>query len=1067
MPASVLAADAYPGQPPYLSASVTPNIMLFIDTSGSMLQNEHNQFFEVGNTNCQYAAYGYPYGWDYSWSYCVANNTNNWRTLIDAHPDTKMNIAKQAMIGLIDSNRDLRFGLFSFRDQLANIGGAERGQAGVLRRPIGSVKSDADRNALVAAIDGLYGRTATPLAEGLLEITRYYAGQTSLYGLNKDAAGRLLPYTSPIQYRCQRNFTIVITDGDATNDDNLPGTQRAGGDGNAAIAPIAYVSRDGQGAAAARTFSVCTQASAVADDSHNVTCPTRYEANDALRVFNGCNDPSPDCNNRPSAIRDVAMYANRADLRVGGVDLDGKSFDDPKFARQNMMTYTVGFAVDNLVLPSTAFVGGGKYYKAANRKELTDSLNDALSSIGNVVSNAGGAAASGTMLATADRFFRPLFHATGWWGELRCDELLGGALAGPCKPNAGAVIPGHQSRNIHSAGAAAAFAFSAAGMAAMDAEQLASLGATDAERKNVVNYLRGQDIAGYRPRPNGVLGDIVDGQPLVIGKPGGQTTDGDYPAFKAKNDKRGMVFVGANDGMLHGFAVADMTEFFAFVPSPVYPRLKRLTSADYGNGASNPHTYFVNGALRQQDLKLNKKWMTLLVGGLAQGGRGYFALDASSQAGMSSASAVKWEFTGKHDADLGYTFGAPIIYNVRTSAASAVPVVIVANGYESDFAGDASPAPAKRSALYLLDADDGSLRKKIIAPSGAGLSSPAGVDYPFNGVLDYVYAGDDSGKLWRFDLTDPQIGVPGGAAPEPKLIFDAGPAHPIIMRPAVRVLKNAAGDWLGNLVIFGTGRLLRDADRTDTATQTIYAVLDKMQNHDTTVGRASLVERKIVDTVTVSGQTSSLNGTFRKVSDSPALDLGSDSNDKLGWYLDLPVPSERLATTPVLLDDALLFGTGIPLTSEMCSPGKGWLMGLNPLTGSVTSGARDRQFSFIDINNDGRATVEDMVKFESGDGYLSGMELDGIPGEITVIVSKMDYASFPSAAQDPLADYGSGVAMQDSNGSGIYGGDTGGSIEGSRIKDCLKGDETCWEGTAPRLGAGIKVETTIWREIIQ
>jgi type IV pilus assembly protein PilY1 len=103
------AADAYPAQPPYLSTSVTPNIMLLVDTSGSMLQNDHNQWFEIPDgggydsaTSCQsyYPDQGYAstYGtWDYAWTECVKYDYTNWRTRIDVHPDTKMSIAKNAM----------------------------------------------------------------------------------------------------------------------------------------------------------------------------------------------------------------------------------------------------------------------------------------------------------------------------------------------------------------------------------------------------------------------------------------------------------------------------------------------------------------------------------------------------------------------------------------------------------------------------------------------------------------------------------------------------------------------------------------------------------------------------------------------------------------------------------------------------------------------------------------------------------------------------------------------------------------------------------------------------------
>ena len=107
-PAIALAAEPYPALPPTLSTSVTPNIMLYIDTSGSMLQDSNNNWMRLYLCNS-----------NANWSACVNNNTNNYRTTIDnqtSSPNTKMNIAKRVAKNLVRANRNLRFGLFTFRD---------------------------------------------------------------------------------------------------------------------------------------------------------------------------------------------------------------------------------------------------------------------------------------------------------------------------------------------------------------------------------------------------------------------------------------------------------------------------------------------------------------------------------------------------------------------------------------------------------------------------------------------------------------------------------------------------------------------------------------------------------------------------------------------------------------------------------------------------------------------------------------------------------------------------------------------------------------------------------------
>ncbi|WP_298393698.1 PilC/PilY family type IV pilus protein [uncultured Azonexus sp.] len=1082
---SAVASSPYPALPPAMSTQVTPNIVLYIDTSGSMLQDQNNNWMQTNLCNSNTTA----------WNSCVDNNTNGYRTAIDSEvssPNTKMNIAKRVARNLINNNSHLRFGVFSFRDNLTTIGGSERGQAAIMRSPVRDASIATERQALIDAVNVLRGRTATPLAEGLLEISQYYRGGPSLYGLSYGSSNpgwnnSTSRYISPIQYRCQKNFAIVITDGDATDDQNLPGTGRAGGDNNPAISSISYTARNSTGGAVNRSFSVCTSSSATADDGYNVTCPSTFESNGSARVFG-------DNSNRPSALRDVAMYSNRADFRVGGTDLDGKSFDDSMFSLQNIITYTVGFAVANEVLPSAALVGGGKYYNASNEEQLATSLNSAIASIGDMTSNAGGVATSGDVLASGNKVFQPVFNPKGWFGELRCFNLptsLGGSssLGTPCSPNPKAVIPAPSQRiiltnTLTSAGSNTVLLFNTAARDSLSTAQKNALGSTNTERNNVINFLRGDEtITGFRRRPNGLLGDIIGGKPVTVSAPSGYSNDASYGTFKSSNANRHMVFVGANDGMLHGFSVANMTEFVGYIPSAVYPRLKVLKEADYGQSAAAQHTFHVNGQLRQADIKTSGGWMTLLVGGLAQGGQGYFALDVTSETQAKQTTAVKWEWTDviTQGKELGYTFGAPLIYNVRASGTTSVPAVIFANGYDNDFDDSATGGQkndAKSSALYIVRADTGALIRKITLPTGSqGLSAPAGVDFGQDGVLDYVYAGDINGNLWRFDLTS---STPAGFNHTPSPIFVAKDAdnnpQPITLRPAVLgVNKKSDGTSLGNLVMFGTGKLLVDSDRNDTRTQSFYAVLDNMAVTPGTIQKNQLLQRTIVATATASGQ-GMRSGTYRKIS-TEALDLRSDTNTTKGWYLDFPDSTERLVSSPLLLTDKLLFGTGVPEADEKCVPGgKGWVMGLNPLTGSVTASSTGREYSFIDIKLDGASTEEDKLAFSGGRAFVSGYATDGIPTELSY-VSESARTVVPGTSDTGLGDSGSTIAMQEANSMAVYTGNgADGTVTGNPIArpeqsgkgqviHCVQGQAGCTQDTGLPASSGVRAETTLWREI--
>ncbi|QLG89202.1 hypothetical protein HQ393_13640 [Chitinibacter bivalviorum] len=1046
------AAEPYPALPPTLSTSVDPNVMLLIDNSGSMLQDGSNNWItQSSNSSCNQT--------NEIWTGCIGNSTyRNWIDSESSNPNTKMNIAKKVARSLITNNPKLRWGLASFRvNDTTTVGGSERGESAKIVTPIGSsigTSTDSSTATVLGGINSLRARTATPLGEALLEITQYYQGKASLYGLISEN------YTSPIQYRCQKNFTIVITDGDATNDDNLPGSGKSA---------ISYTSIDAANNSVNKSFSVCTAVS-------SPDCPAALEGSSGTPGFG-------DTTNRPRAIRDVAKYANDLDMRTSGNDLDGKSFDDTKFKKQNMQTYTVGFSVLNDVLPATASVGGGKYYTATDETTLSTALTNAVNEIIASISNAGGVATQTETYTAGNKVFQPVFNPKGWYGELRCYNLDSYGNFDPvtskCTPNAKAVFPAVASRKIYSStnptstststsSGTTAFSFdTSTGLTAMSTTQKTALGATATDQQNIINYIRGTD-GTFRSRTNGLLGDIVDSQPIVVSKPAGESTDTDYATFKTANASRSMVFIGANDGMMHGFDINNMTEILGYIPATLYSKLPNLSKTDYGENTT-PHNFYVNGSMRQADIKAGGSWKTILVGGLGQGGKAYYAIDATQASNFSSASAtVKWERNNLNSPSIGYTLPAPIIYNVRTSSSTVVPAVILANGYENNWG--VTPVTANTSSLLIVNANTGDLIKEITVPNSTGLSSPAGADFGQDGILDYVYAGDMSGKLWRFDLTDNN---PNNFKVAPNPIYDAGTTKPIAMRPAVMALNKTNGDAIGNLIFFGTGKLLTDTDRTNTDQQTFYAVIDKMVDTPVTVTQSDLQVQTVIDTKST---TSNRIGNYRKVSNN-SLDLQSATNTKLGWYIDFPISSEKLVTSPMLYDDKLIFGTGVPLATEKCIPGgKGWIMGLNPLTGSVTTNKKGNKYSFIDINSDNKATAADQISFTTGAEYMSGYEKSGIPTELSYVSSENKIIT-PTNSDTSLGAIGSVIAQRESNYAAVYIGNakagvksgvpqpkpasTGkGSLYGGTI-----GSDTVDKETLLSPSTGVKVEISTWREI--
>ena len=257
---------------------------------------------------------------------------------------------------------------------------------------------------------------------------------------------------------------------------------------------------------------------------------------------------------------------------------------------------------------------------------------------------------------------------------------------------------------------------------------------------NLVNFLRGQTgnegfEAGvatklYRDRVH-VLGDVVGGQPTYVKAPKSTYQDAGYQAFKDANAGRvGMVYVAANDGMLHAFyAGADATdalggkEAWAIIPTAVLPNLYKLADNNY----ANVHQFYVDGTPVVGDVRdaSTSTWKTMLVGGLNAGGKSYYAIDVTAPA----SPKVMWEFkfsttcydgsaaTAGADCHLGLTFGKPVITKIKDpSYAEGRWVVLISSGYNNVRGSGASGDG--RGYLYVLDAITGKIIYKIDTGEG-------------------------------------------------------------------------------------------------------------------------------------------------------------------------------------------------------------------------------------------------------------------------------------------------------------------------------------------------------------
>ncbi|MBY0463433.1 MAG: hypothetical protein K2W33_00665, partial [Burkholderiales bacterium] len=461
---------------------------------------------------------------------------------------------------------------------------------------------------------------------------------------------------------------------------------------------------------------------------------------------------------------------------------------------------------------------------------------------------------------------------------------------------------------------------------------------TDAVGQGRLAYLRGirsqeQSNSGNLRNRKSRLGDIVNSNLWVVGKPNLGYTSNNYATFRSSKAARPtMIYVGSNDGMLHGFDASNGEERMAYVPLGVYDKLRDYTSPSY------LHKYSVDGNPFTGDVYDGSNWKTLLIGTLGAGGKGYFVLDVTNPSTWTTASAstvVVADNTDGSDADIGHLYGEPTLSN--TNAEKVVQITRLNNGRWAALMGNGINSSSEKAVLLIQYLDGAKELSKIVLDStganGNGLAQPQVIDIDGNGTADLVYAGDHLGNVWKIDLSSGAASDWGsyfksGANPTPFFVArdTSNARQPITTAPmwATHPIK-------GLMVAFGTGREVTLTDRTTTSTQTLYALWDNTELRPAQSpmlyggvaianGRSDLVEQTQGTSVVYSGRT------YYKTSSNPVPYTGASA--KRGWYMDWPMQGERSVNNGGMLTNTLLYmrsripanGSQDSSTEESCQP---------------------------------------------------------------------------------------------------------------------------------------------------
>ena len=633
----------------------------------------------------------------------------------------------------------------------------------------------------------------------------------------------------------------------------------------------------------------------------------------------------------------------------------------------------------------------GQFFSADDPDAMNNAFRAVFDSILSATPSAAALAANSTSIQTGTLLYQARFDSSDWHGQLVAYSVQADGAIGNVQWDASKRMPAPLARSIWTWNGSAGVAFSSCGSLA--GSQKAGLdldvnGIRDNRCDDRLAWLRGEQRAGLRERQVSVLGDIINSDPLFVQDEDfgyeallpGSVEAAQYPAFLAlKSMRTPMVYVGANDGMLHAFrgdlgSDASGREAFAFIPASLYPKLSRLTDPGYS------HSYYVDGAPMTGDAWLNGRWRSVLVGGLGAGGKSIYALDVTDPDNFDAAD-VLWEFEDAED--LGYTFSQPQIARLNNGVWAAV----FGNGYNS---------VSDQAFIYIVNLENGALVRKIAAGSmsGNGLSTPVLFDRNGDRVMDVIYAGDLRGNLWEFDLSsaseaDWQVANLG--QPLFSAVNQSGEMQPITAQPGVIAASGNPPNG-GVMVYFGTGRYLAAEDTANTDVQSFYAIWDSPAGG--VVDHSQLQQQSMIS------ETAEFGFDVRETTSNSV-----DWSRQRGWYMDLVVPpigaegpgGERVVSRPLLKYDRVIFVTQIP-SAEPCVPGgTSWIMEVDMLTGAPTL---DSPFDF---NHDNIIT--------DGDRLASGRVASGVKSTVgmTKTPTWLNQASTPEIGVKELSGTSGGI----------------------------------------------------------
>jgi len=694
-----------------------------------------------------------------------SGNYLNWSEIIAAGgittvQVTRLEVMKMAMRDMVNSSQGVNIALMRFDRGISyDDASADGGMVIKEMEPVETSRTD-----FITELNTLTHEGYTPLSEVLYEGGLYFQGAPVDYGNNSYAAGGVVQnsiseardasdtskYKSPIEYPCQKNHIVLLTDGNENAIGNFDATRKAkfdtssdcrrgGGSGSTAycLAQIAdYMATVDQAPDIPQVQTITTHTIGL-----NIDHPFLQATATAGK---GGYYPATDYADLTAAFKEIVSLANETSSTFASPAVSVNAFN--RTTNRDDLYFT-------LFKPSSQphWDGNFKRFKLIFDTDGVPIIVD--------VNNNPAVDTGGTGFFVED--------SRSYWSDVvdGAETELGGAAS---KLFAASTLLA--SRNIYS-NLTLTSALTVAGNRVEENNSNltdAIMGVSGTAKTNLIQWARGIDVDdvdkdGSATDARRQMGEPLHSQPALVEYGDGNTGEPNIVAY-----------VATNDGYLHAFDTRSPagTEKFAFIPKELLPNLKTL----YANSASSPKQYGLDGNVAayvkdvDRDGEIESGDRVIVYVGMRRGGQNYYALDVTNP----DAPQYLWTIYGGQNntvnsgrgdfTELGQTWSTPQVKKIRLNGAD-VPVLIFAGGYDVDQDNTTTRViDDVGRGIFIVNAITGNLLWRMGPDAPANLtdtnmkysipSDIAAADAAGDGYVDHLYVGDIGGQMWRVDINN-------------------------------------------------------------------------------------------------------------------------------------------------------------------------------------------------------------------------------------------------------------------------------------------------------------------------